>query len=421
MNLLWITNIPFGMLINLVGIKGGNTGGSWLNAALDDFIGDYEFNLIVVTVGRVKSIKVATDKNITYCLLPGGFPFEYDYKNKKNSNNWLYIKEKYNPDIIHVWGTEFTHGYLAMKLMPEIPSVIYMQGLLESIYRYYFAGMTKKELLIGITFRDIIKFDWIARQRDKLHERLYIEAEMIKESGNLIVENNWCSSHCLNIYSKSNLYKCRLNIRSDFFERRWVKENVEPLTIMSNAAGYPAKGLHVLIKAVGVVVNDYPSVKLMIPGETSPFDGGLMKRVKEGGYTKYIKTLIKDLGLERNVIFLGNLSAEGMAKQMAVSNVFVMPSCIENHSSTLIEAMIVGAPCIASYVGGVPEYVEHENNGLLYRFEEYEMLAFYIRKIFSDSEYAAVLGRNASSFMRDSRSSIDIKEKLISIYKDILG
>ena len=172
MNVLWICNIPFGKLRNLAGLTEGNTSGSWLSAALSDFVDDSSFNLIVVTVGRVRKMKVLIEKNITYCLLPGGYPSEYNYKKESNKKIWMNIKNKYNPDIIHVWGTEFTHGYVALKSMPEIPSVIYIQGLLESICRYYLAGMTKKELLKSITFRDIIKFDWITRKQKEFKKKV---------------------------------------------------------------------------------------------------------------------------------------------------------------------------------------------------------------------------------------------------------
>jgi L-malate glycosyltransferase len=421
MNILWITNIPFGKLMGLAGLSGENTSGSWLNAALNCFIDDRRFDLTVVTVGRVKSIKIYVESNVTYCLLPGGNPSEYNYTEENNMRNWLYIQKKFSPDIIHVWGSEFTHGYLAIKTMNHIPSVIYIQGLLESISRYYLAGMSRSDLFKSITIRDLLKYDWIMQRKKKYYKKSIIEADMIKTSGNVIVENNWCSAHCLNISPKCNIHKSALSIRKEFFDIKWTKEKVQKFTIMSNAAGYPIKGLHVLLKALSIVVAKYPKTKLLIPGENSPFESSFFEKAKENGYTKYIRILIRDLGLISNVCFLGRLSAIEMAKQLAIANVFVLPSSIENHSSTLIEAMIIGVPCISSYVGGIPEYLKHEESGLLYRFEEYEMLARFILLIFSDLDYASILGSNASVSARNARSSLDIKNKLIGIYSNVIN
>jgi glycosyltransferase involved in cell wall biosynthesis len=421
MNVLWITNLAFGKLIDLAGISSKSTSGSWLNATLNDFVCDCRINLTIVTVGRVKSIKAVKENNVTYCILPGGFPVEYNYKKKSNKKYWRYVNEKYKPDIIHIWGTEYTPGYLGLLTMKNVPSVVYMQGLLESLSRYYLAGMNKRELLKSITIRDILKYDWITKRQKKITKRSKIEAEIIKISGNVIVENKWCSAHCLSLFDKCQIYKCALNIRGEYFDEIWDKNKVCSYTIMSNAAGYPIKGLHVLLKALRFVLLKYPEARLYIPGENNPFTKTLLEVIKENGYTKYIKTIIKEYGLINNVIFMGRLSAEQMARQMAVTNVFVVPSCIENHSSTLIEAMVVGVPCIASYVGGIPEYLKHNENGLLYRFEEYEMLAEHIKEIFSDIDYAATLGGNARLSARITRSSVNIKENLISIYENVIN
>ena len=104
-----------------------------------------------------------------------------------------------------------------------------------------------------------------------------------------------------------------------------------------------------------------------------------------------------------------------MAKRMSESNCFVMCSAIENHSSTLKEAMTVGVPCIASYVGGVPEYAFNEKNCLLYRFEDYEVLAQNIIRLFESEDLCKNLSDSATSSMADSR----IKNDFYKISKEI--
>ena len=99
-----------------------------------------------------------------------------------------------------------------------------------------------------------------------------------------------------------------------------------------------------------------------------------------------------------------------MAVQMAISNCFTMCSAIENHSMTLKEAMATGVPCISSYVGGVPEYAEDGKNSLLYRFEDYEVLAEHIIRLFEDQELRKKLSEN-------ERASIAVLEKRPAGYK----
>jgi glycosyltransferase involved in cell wall biosynthesis len=415
MKILWITNITFGPLCELAG-ESKSSGGSWLDAAFDALANEKDIELSVVTVSRVKEIRIQKVGNHTFYILPGGYQSEYNPKSLRNRENWERIKLEVCPDLIQIWGTEYTHGYLALKVMRGIPSIVYMQGLMSQIERHYLSGISNIDLRKSITIRDIVKWDWIKRQQLKFYQGSVTEAEMLRMAGNAIVENEWCELHCKAIAPGITVYKSKLNIKKEFFSQEWSGNKMQPHTIMSNAAGYPIKGLHILLKALSIVLKTYPDTKLLIPGEKSPFEKSFLERLRINGYTKFIIKTIEKYNLRSHIHFLDRLTTLQMATQMAKSNVFVMPSSIENHSSTLIEAMIVGTPCVSSYVGGIPEYLFHNVNGLLYRFEEHEILAAHIIKIFNSNSYANLLGSNAKKTMRDSRNSVNLKEELLEIY-----
>lgn len=420
MKVLWVVNIPFGPLLSLANIRYPFASGSWLGAALESFAGDSDFDIVVVTPWDIKSIKYIYDGNITYCLIPGGKPSTYKHRSTENIKIWSEIEKVFKPDIIHVWGTEYSHSYLAVSVMKSIPSVIYIQGLMESVYRYYLGGLSRSELFQAISLRDILRFDWIKAQQRKIGRRAKMEADLLRASGRFIVENTWAASHCQAIVNGGVAYRSLLPIDRVFFQESWSIDKMVPYTVMCNAAGYPLKGLHILLKAFSIVVGFYPNAKLLVPGEVYSKKTGLIQRLKETGYTRYIRSLINKLSLCDNVIFLGNLTPNQMAKNMATVNAFVMPSCMENHSSTLIEAMTVGAPCIASCVGGVQEYVEDKHNCLLYRFEEYELLASHIIKYFSNLEYINNISESAKNSMRGSRDASGFRKDMIRIYNDVL-
>lgn len=419
MKILWITNIPFGAHSKLTGQK-KTLNGVWIGAAYEALKNEESLELIIVTVTRVTEIKRIKDGRHTFILLPGGDPLEYNHKELKNKRVWESIKNEFQPDLIQVWGTEFSHGYLALQIMNEIPSVIYMQGVMSQIARHYFAGINYVDLIKSISLRDILRWDWITLQQSDFHKRSFVEAKMIQIARNVIVENNWCELHCKSLAADCKAYYSKLSINEVFFQEEWSPEKMIPYTIMSNAGGYPLKGLHVLLQAMSIVIKTYPNAKLNIPGGKSPFEKNFFQKTRIGGYEKYIMKLILKLKLEDNICFLGQLSNVQMAKQMSTSNVFVIPSSIENHSSTLIEAMIVGAPCISSYVGGVPEYLTHNSNGLLYRFEEYEILAEHIIKVLSDLDYATKIASKGKSMMRSTRNLNDLRTDYLNIYNDII-
>jgi len=419
MRVLWISNIPFGPLCELAG-QGNALSGSWLDAAFNLLENERELELTIITVSRVKEVKMKKVGNHTFYILPGGNPGKYDSSSLKNKKIWEKIKAECRPDLIQIWGTEYTHGYLALKVMKGIPSVIYMQGMMSQIARHFLSGISDKDLFCSITVRDILKMDWIKRQQAKLYRRLFFEAEMIQIAGNVIVESEWCESNCKAIAPNCKTYKSKLIIKEEFFNWEWKADYMKPYTIFSNAAGSPIKGLHILLKALKLVIQKYPEARLFVPGMKPPYNQPFIERIKINGYTKFLKSTIKKLQLRDHIHFLGQLTSAQMAEQMAFSNVFVMPSSIENHSTTLIEAMIVGAPCITSYAGGIPEYLINNVNGLTYRFEEHEILAAHIIKLFSDITLAAKMASNGRITTRDSRNANNLKTELIEIYHKVL-
>ena len=132
-----------------------------------------------------------------------------------------------------------------------------------------------------------------------------------------------------------------------------------------------------------LILRHYPDASIRIAGHDLTKSSSFKDILKLTGYGRYIKRLIRQLNLQDNVSFVGSISAVDMKHEYLNCNVFVCPSSIENSPNSLGEAQILGVPCVASYVGGVPDMmVGCEDN--LYRFEEIEMLAYKICRIFDN-------------------------------------
>ena len=170
---------------------------------------------------------------------------------------------------------------------------------------------------------------------------------------------------------------------------------------------------------MGMVVKKYPDVKLLIPG--NPIDcSTFKKRRKTLGYHRYLYNLIKKYGIQENVKYLGVLPTfDEMATQCKKCNVFVVPSYVENHSSSLIEAMIVGAPCISTYVGGVQNMTCNGENALIYNPTDAVALADNIMQIFENDDLALKLSENAKQIR--TKRNVNIGDELYTIYKQVLA
>jgi glycosyltransferase involved in cell wall biosynthesis len=81
-------------------------------------------------------------------------------------------------------------------------------------------------------------------------------------------------------------------------------------------------------------------------------------RIVGGGTNERLLSLIKELGLEDNVIFEGTLTKDGVFKWLDGIDIYAQPSKQEGLPRALIEAMSKGCPCIGSNAGGIPELIE---------------------------------------------------------------
>ncbi len=142
---------------------------------------------------------------------------------------------------------------------------------------------------------------------------------------------------------------------------------------------------------------------------------------KQSSYGKYLVSLIKQYGLEKNVSFTGFLNAEQMKNRYLKSNVFVSASSIENSPNSLGEAMLLGVPCISSQVGGVHNMMTHAIEGYTYPADEIYMLAYYVNCIFSDSEKAIQMAQRAREHAKITHRPETNMKQLLKIYQEMVG
>ena len=109
-----------------------------------------------------------------------------------------------------------------------------------------------------------------------------------------------------------------------------------------------------------------------------------------------------------------------MKERICAYKIFVMPSIIENHSSSLREAMYLGVPCISSVVGSVPVYVWHGENALLYRYEEYEVLAAQMIEMFLNEDKALRIGLNGYDSIRKRYDQEYIGIQMQEMYREVV-
>lgn len=417
MNVLWITNIPIG---DLVEIKSKPMGGLWMDALLKYLKNKDQFNISIVTSSVVDKVESQKIDGVNYYLIPGGFSVYYHRKKKDALQDWKTIFDKENPDVIQVWGTEYSHALYGMELAKErgIPSVVYIQGVMKAVARYATGYLSMGEMFKHITLRDIYRGQLLPFQNKWFEKRAKTEKVLLDLAQGIIIENRWAESLCLSINPDLHVYKAPLNINDVFYQSHWTREKMVPHTIVCNASGPAYKGLHMLLKALVMIKKRYPDVKLYVPGESMLYKKGF-ERQKHPGYYSLISDFIFNNNLESNVEFTGYLTQKQLAEKLETANVFVLPSAIENHSSSLKEALIVGTPCVTSQVGGIVEYFEFARDGFSYRYEDYECIAKYVMELFENQELCVMFSHNSRE-IRKNVSNEEISQMIVNAYFDMV-
>jgi glycosyltransferase involved in cell wall biosynthesis len=140
------------------------------------------------------------------------------------------------------------------------------------------------------------------------------------------------------------------------------------------------KGIDVLLRAAKPVLENEPSLTLIIAG-----DGPLRAALEE---------LAVSLGIRQRTRFLGRQSAAEVASLMRGCEMLVLPSRMESFGIVLIEAMACRAPVVASNVGGIPEIVEHEVTGVLTEPESPSALTAAMRRVLTDPTLRTTIKEN---------------------------
>lgn len=416
MRILWITNTIFPAPSKILGIPEPVFGG-WMYGLLKQLSSDKKIVIGVATVYNGNELKkIIIDDNVYY-LLPAKTTISYQRKLEKY---WLKVCDDFKPNIIHIHGTEYTHGLSCMRILPEHKYVVSIQGLVSVYSRYYYGGIGMWDIFKNITLRDIILRKTIYHGKLSFEKRGKFEIECIKRAEHVIGRTSWDFAHSRNINIKVKYHHCNEILRDGFYNaKKWNINKKEDFTVFLSQSVYPIKGLHKVIEAISLLKSEFPKIKVKVAGKNILKEKKCLMTLRQNGYEKYIYRLIKKLKLHDYFYFLGVLSEEQMIIEYQKAHVFICPSSIENSPNSVGEAQLLGVPTIASYVGGIPDMIVHGKSGLLYRFDDVEMLAENIKKVFTDNSLALSLSSNGIEVASIRHDRYVNKEKMDEIYKCI--
>lgn len=144
----------------------------------------------------------------------------------------------------------------------------------------------------------------------------------------------------------------------------------DDLWIGTIAELHPTKRLNRAIDAVNALSHEHKNVRFVI--------------IHDGQEKERLQAQVRDLGLEEHVFFTGTIP--DAARLLPAFDLFVLPSKSEAFPYVIIEAGHARLPVVATRVGGIPDIITDNQNGLLVPPEDTPALTRAMRFMIEDPE-----------------------------------
>jgi alpha-1,3-mannosyltransferase len=137
------------------------------------------------------------------------------------------------------------------------------------------------------------------------------------------------------------------------------------------------------------------------------------------GELKKLEALTNKLGIQKNVIFTGEVSEKKLYQIMSKSDLFVLASEYEGFGISVIEAMAARLPVVVNNIDTMKEIVKNGKNGYIVDFRNYNQTAKTILKILKNRSLLRKLGNEANAYTKRFDWSNAVKS-LEKVYGDLM-
>lgn len=210
-------------------------------------------------------------------------------------------------------------------------------------------------------------------------------------------------------FNKNQLVNGKLKYNEIVTLHNFVNESERNEYVLGDYAFYlgrlsKEKGILNLIEAIG----DIPNAKLLIAGD--------------GPERERIEAYISEHKLDGRITLLGYQNQDSIHKYITNSRFVVIPSiCNENCPYSVLEAMEIGKPIVASRIGGIPELIADGENGYLYKADDINELKEKLTLLLDDDEKVNSFAQKSRELYESYYSPDSYYNELIKIYNKVMS
>jgi glycosyltransferase involved in cell wall biosynthesis len=323
----------------------------------------------------------------------------------KDVKKFIKIVEVVAPDVIHIHGSEGPFGLIQKYL--SVPTVISMQGNISVYKNKFFSGIPQFDVFKYTSLKRKLFFTGNLQLFKRFKKQAAREKQIFQLSKNIIGRTNW-DRRIAKILSPSSRYFHNDEILKDvFYEEKWQSPLSRRFNLHTTTGSNIYKGIETLIYCAHLLDQVNFNFKWKVAGVSLTDE---MVRLS----TKSLKVT-----LSKNIEFLGKADENVLKDSILNCNVYVAISHIENSPNSLCEALLIGAPCIATHAGGTSNFIQDRSNGILIQDGDAYSMAGAITELSENYNFAESLGRNARAEALKRHDKTKIVSDLLSIYQKI--
>lgn len=401
MKALWFSHVP-----SILPYSGGSVFCGWIGGLLKAVCSVPDLELGVAAFSDSGDVAISRN-GITYFGLNHDTSlrgkcvrlFDVSARDGSDVEACLRVVRQFQPDIIHVFGTEGPAGLLSERT--NVPVLIYLQGLLGPSLNAWLPPFYSVCDLLARTGRSPLR---LARQwhawRYNRHAAAR-EREILRNGRFFLGRTEWDRTYVSLYAPQARYFRCEEVLRPEFSEPADRHPSGKPLFV-STLSGPLYKGHDVVLKTAKVLrETGHDNFEWRVFGVEDFRFAEKKTGVRSG---------------DVHVRAMGCVPAPVLRDELLSCTAYVHPSYIDNSPNGVCEAQVLGVPVVATNVGGVSSIVAEGKTGFLVPANDPVALA---RRMIDLATGALRLPDDWESGPRSRHDSARIAERVLGIYREI--
>lgn len=403
MRILWFTNTASNYIGNLA-----YNGGGWISSLETEMKNSKDISLAVSFLLDGQPFKVNRE-GVTYypisCKQTTGYRIHlhalFNALDKIDSiivGKCLKVIDDFNPDVIHVFGSEGPFGLVAKHTTK--PIILHIQGILQPIFNAFLPPMMSWN---NYYFSDFNPLHCIKRlsQIKRWKHNCIREREIFHHISLYCGRTEWDKSISEHMSPGRQYFHVGEILRDSFYT---AKSHHFPskLTLVSTISDIPFKGMDAILK----------TAKILCEQCKVGLDWYVYGISDAKQFERLSNIRCKDVGVK----LCGIADEITLRDSLLKATAFLSLSYIDNSPNSLCEAQILGCPVIATFVGGKPSLISHEENGFLVPANSPYMTAHVIMELYESKSLSSAIsdaGKETATMRHDRKK---IVKQLIEAY-----